>query len=35
MPGSGTGQLRGMRGEGSTVAHHGDAQPFTLDYSFE
>ena len=34
VPGSGTGDLRGIRGEGSTVAHHGDTQPFTLDYSF-
>jgi len=35
VPGSGTGDLRGIRGEGSTVAHHGDSQPFTLDYFFE
>lgn len=33
--GSGTGDLRGIKGEGSTVARHGDTQPFTLDYSFE
>lgn len=35
ITGSGTGDLRGIKGEGSTVAHHGDTQPFTLDYSFE
>ena len=35
VPGSGTGGLRGLRGEGSTVAHHGDSQPFTFDYYFE
>jgi Protein of unknown function (DUF3224) len=35
IPGSGSGDLRGLRGEGSTVAHHGDTQPFTLDYYFE
>lgn len=35
IPGSGTGELQGLRGEGSSVAHHGDQQPFTLDYSFE
>jgi hypothetical protein len=34
IPGSGTGDLHGIKGEGSTVAHHGDTQPFTLDYSF-
>ncbi len=35
VPGSGTGDLKGIRGEGQTVAHHGDTQPFTLDYYFE
>jgi Protein of unknown function (DUF3224) len=35
IPGSGTGELRGIRGEGTTVARHGDQQPFTLDYDFE
>ena len=35
VPGSGTGDLKGLHGEGETVAHHGDTQPFTLDYSFE
>jgi hypothetical protein len=35
VPGSGTGDLRGIRGEGSTVAHHSDSQPYTLDYYFE
>ena len=34
--GSGTGELRGLRGEGSYLAKHGDqAVPFTLDYDFE
>lgn len=33
VPGSGTGDLGGLRGEGGFVAHHGDQQiPFTLDY---
>src|SRR5262245_50820307 len=35
IPGSGTGELRGILGEGGTVAHHADLQPFTLDYYFE
>jgi hypothetical protein len=33
IPDSGTGALKGIRGEGETVAHHGDTQPFTLDYT--
>jgi len=33
VPGSGTGDLRGLCGEGGFVARHGDQQvPFTLDY---
>jgi uncharacterized protein DUF3224 len=34
---SGSGELRGLRGEGRYVAGHGDYPnvPFTLDYSFE
>ena len=32
IPGSGTGQLRGLRGEGRTTVGHGMEHPFTLDY---
>jgi hypothetical protein len=34
---SGSGELRGLRGEGRYVATHVDYPnvPFTLDYSFE
>jgi len=36
VPGSGTGDLRGLRGEGGYVAAHGQQQtPFTLDYDVE
>jgi hypothetical protein len=35
VPGSGTGELSGLRGEGSTVAVHGDTQPISFDYYFE
>ena len=36
VPDSGTGDLVGLRGQGSYVAHHGESRvPFTLDYSFE
>jgi len=35
ISGSGTGDLRGIRGEGTTEATHGDRQPFTLNYRFE
>jgi hypothetical protein len=35
-PGSGTGELQGLRGEGEYIARHGEQQvPFTLDYDFE
>jgi len=35
VPGSGTGDLRGLRGEGGYVARGGEKQtPFTLDYDF-
>jgi hypothetical protein len=35
-PGSGTGDLRGLRGEGGFVAEYGTHQiPITLDYDFE
>ena len=32
VPGSGTGDLRGLRGEGSSSVGHGLEHPFTLDY---
>lgn len=32
VPESGTGQLRGLRGEGSSAVGHGTEHPFTLDY---
>ena len=36
VPGSGTGELRGLRGEGGFPAQHGTSNvPYTLDYSFE
>jgi hypothetical protein len=37
VPGSGSGELSGLRGEGRYVARHVDYPnvPFTLDYSFE
>ena len=34
-PGSGAGELRGLRGEGGFPAEHGRSVPFTLDYDFE
>ena len=35
IPGPGTGELLGIQGKGETIAHHGDTQPFTLDYRFK
>ena len=36
MPGSGGGDLAGLRGEGGYVAKHGEKEtPYTLDYAFE
>ncbi len=35
IPGSGTGELAGIKGQGETVAVHADTQPFTLDYDFD
>lgn len=32
VPGSATGQLRGLRGEGRSAVGHGLEHPFTLDY---
>ena len=34
VPGSATGQLHGLRGEGSSALGHGSEYPFTLDYEF-
>ncbi len=35
VPGSGTGDLRGLRGEGSFASAHAENYPITLDYDFE
>jgi hypothetical protein len=36
VPGSGTGDLRGLRGEGGFAAEHGKSTvPYTLDYEIE
>lgn len=35
VPGSGTGELSGLRGEGSFAAGHAQEYPMTLDYDFE
>ncbi len=32
IPGSGTGELRGMTGGGNSAVGHGPEHPFTLDY---
>src|SRR3989449_5632601 len=32
IPGSGTGQLRGLRGEGTSAVGHGTEHPLTLHY---
>jgi len=32
IPGSATGELRGLRGEGSSAVGHGTEHPFTLNY---
>ena len=32
LPGSGTGELRGLRGEGTSSLGHADEYPFTLNY---
>lgn len=34
-PGSATGELRGLRGDGSSAVGHGTEHPFTLDYDFD
>jgi Protein of unknown function (DUF3224) len=35
IPGSATGELRGLRGEGRTALGHGTEYPFTLQYEME
>ena len=35
VPGSGTGDLRGLRGEGGFASSHAQHYPITLDYDFE
>ena len=35
VPGSGTGELRGLRGEGSFISDHKGPFEVTFDYSFE
>ncbi len=35
VPGSGTGDLRGLRGEGSFASGHAQEYPMTLDYDFQ
>src|SRR5262245_30125059 len=35
IPGSGTGELRGLRGEGTSSVGHGLEHPFELSYEFE
>lgn len=35
IPGSATGQLRGLRGEGTSALGHASEYPFTLEYEFE
>jgi hypothetical protein len=34
IPGSGTGELRGLHGEGTSAVGHGNQHPMTLDYEF-
>ena len=35
VPGSGTGELRGLRGEGTSALGHGMEHPFTLTYELD
>ena len=35
VPGSATGELRGLRGEGTSAVGHGNEHPFVLDYDWE
>ena len=34
IPGSGTGELRGLRGDGTSAVGHGMEHPLTLNYEF-
>jgi hypothetical protein len=35
VPGSGTGELRGLRGDGASSVGHGMEHPFTLNYELD
>ena len=35
IPGSGTGELRGLRGEGTSAVGHGTDHPLTLTYELD
>jgi hypothetical protein len=35
IPGSGTGELRGLRGEGTSAVGHGTEHPMTLSYELD
>ena len=35
VPGSGTGELRGLRGEGTSAVGHGNEHPLTLNYELD
>ena len=35
IPGSGSGDLQGMRGEGTSAVGHGTEHPFTLNYELD
>ena len=35
VPGSGTGELYGLRGEGTSAVGHGSEHPFTLHFEFD
>lgn len=35
VAGSGTGELRGLRGEGTSAVGHGNEHPFVLNYDWE
>lgn len=35
IPGSGTGELRGLRGEGTSAVGHGTEHPLTLNYEMD
>jgi hypothetical protein len=35
VPGSATGELRGLRGDGRSAVGHGTEHPFTLDYDLD